>query len=136
MGYTNKTEETFTEMLVLIKKEPSKDRDYKIRGKIGKLLGSIRYNESPKLKEKEIGNQLLKRIVISDGFEKSSKEIRHTVDEIIVESCSEAESEASIESEEEFEDDWYEVMMARVMVLGSNSVRRNDLNDEQESGIQ
>jgi len=115
MGYTNKTEETFTEMLALIKKEPSKDRDYKIRGKIGKLLGSIRYNESPKLKEKEIGNQLLKRIVISDGFEKSSKEIRHTVDEIIVESCSKAESEASIESEEEFEDDWYAVMIARVM---------------------
>jgi len=116
MGYTSKTEETFTEILALIKEEPSNDRDYKLRGKIGKLLGCIRYDNVPKLKEKEIRKKLLDRIVISDGFEKSSKEIRHTVDEIIVESCSEAESEISIESEEEFdvEDDWYEVMMARV----------------------
>jgi len=117
MGYTSKTEETFTEMLVLIKEEQSKDRDYKIRGKIRKLLGCIRYDESPKLKEKEIRNKLLDRIVISDGFKKSSKEIGSTVDEIIIESCSEAESEVSMESGEEFdvEDDWYEVMMARVM---------------------
>ena len=62
-------------MLVLIKKEPSKDRDYKIREKIGKLLGCIRYNESPKLKEKEISKKLLNRIAISDGFENLQRKL-------------------------------------------------------------
>src|SRR4051794_27060580 len=118
MGYTSKTEETFTEILALVKEKLSKDREYKIRGKIGKLLGSIRYDKSPELKEKEIGKRLLSRIIISDSFEKSSEEIKKTVDEIIIESCSETESEASIKSDEEFDvsegDDWYEVVRERI----------------------
>src|SRR3954453_3973951 len=54
VGYTSKTEETFTEILALVKEKLSKDRDYKIRGKIGKLLESIRYDTSPELKKKRL----------------------------------------------------------------------------------
>ena len=54
MGYTGKTEEVFTEMLALTREESSKDRDFKLREKIGKLLGCIRYDESPKLKKEKL----------------------------------------------------------------------------------
>src|SRR3954462_15904076 len=89
MRYTSKTEETFTEILALVKEKSSKDSDYKIRGKIGKLSGSIRYDKSPELKEKEIGEKLLSRILVSDSYDKASEEVKKTVDEIIIESCTE-----------------------------------------------
>jgi hypothetical protein len=103
--YSGKTEEIFTELLTCIREKcegkRSKDIDNRIKGKIGKLLGNMRYEESPKKTEREIGEELLVIIAASNSFEKSMKETKELYDEYL---SSEAESLAS-ESEESIIDE-------------------------------
>ena len=74
-SYSAKTEDIFIEFL-----NEGNDFDTgkwnnvtknRIKGKIGKLLGSMRYNESPKQVEKDIGEKLIIMTIASDKFEKS-----------------------------------------------------------------
>ena len=57
--YTGKTEEIFTELLECIEEKQSKERDNKIKGKIGKLLGYMRYNAKLGKTESEIREELI-----------------------------------------------------------------------------
>src|ERR1043165_4365671 len=113
-GYSGKTEEIFTEYLTLggefdIRKH-DKNTQYRLNGKIGKLLGSIRYNKIPKITEKEIRQKLIELTVASEKFEKS---VQKTLELWEKYTSSEAEgysSESSILSSEneDYPDNWYE----------------------------
>ena len=104
--YTGKTEEIFTELLGNIEEEQSEERDNEIKGKIGKLLGRMRYEESPKLTEKEIRRELIIIIAASNNFERSMKKTQKIYEEYI---SSEGESQTSGNvSEIEEANGWYE----------------------------
>ena len=81
--YTGKTEEIFMELLESVEKEQSDERDNKIKGKIGKLLGRMRYDISPELTEKEIRKELIIMIAASNSFERSVKKAKEIYEEYL-----------------------------------------------------
>src|ERR1700743_2027546 len=107
---TGKTEQVFTEYLACINQPQTKDRDNRIKGKIGKLLGCIRYHDRPQLTEKEIRQRLIEITVASEDFEKSVKKAEELWEKYV---SSEASlSSGTIETIDEYgpveEDLWYE----------------------------
>src|SRR5688572_2572400 len=75
IDHTSKTEEVFSQYLEVYQEYDSKDRSNRIKGKIGKLLGCMRYENSPELTESEIRQKLLEITNISLNFEKPVKQI-------------------------------------------------------------
>ena len=78
---TAKTEEFFNEYLEEgqdfdTRKWKRNNRLNNIRGKITKLLSSMRYSESPKITEQEIGERLIEMTVASNKFEGSIKKAK------------------------------------------------------------
>ena len=73
--YTSKTEEVFSEYLECIKLPPGKDRNNRVKGKIGKLLACMRYNSSPNISEGQIRQKIIEITHLSQNFERSIERV-------------------------------------------------------------
>ena len=135
-GYSGKTEEIFMEYLNLggdfDTRKHDKNTRYRLSGKMGKLLGSIRYNETPKITETEIIQQLIGITVASKKFEKS---VRKTLELWEEYTSSEAEGYSSgssvVSSEsEDYPTNWYEEYEKKIQEHGKVHLLGTPLRDE------
>ena len=73
--FTSKTEEVFSEYLECMKLPSGKDRNNRVKGKIGKLLACMSYDSSPNMSEGQIRQKIIEITHLSQNFERSIERV-------------------------------------------------------------
>ena len=132
-NYSAKTEEFFYEYLdegqdFDTRKWKQNNRANSIKGKITKILSSMRYRERPQITEREIGELLIEITVASNKFEKSMKRTEELWTEYTnLTSEPDTDSDESPEENENDKENWYQIFVGN---KGPYEIRGNGIGYE------